>query len=519
MLLKKEKTMTIIFYLMLSILIILYFYKLGNIPSGFFCDEAEIGYHAYEIINNDTSGFINPFFYKHFHYVVGALPVYGAVFFVKLFGLNDHSVRLSSVFFSLLSLFVLYKIFKKIKAKYTIFLVIMFAFTPIFFHISRINFGHLISFFFLILGYYYYIKPNPWLSGIFFSVSLYGYSGFILGTSGLIFSIILTEIFINRYKLKKYKNILIILFILFLSSTPILKITITNSQYLQRLSDKNQNSLDFFTKEKIINIIKNYPKYYSYDFLFARGEVEMPGSFITRHSVHGAGIFFKTSLIMLIFSFIGLFSKKILEKRYYLPFFILFLIYPLPDIITTNIDSPPYSFSIFSTIIFYPFLIAFGFNFLVKLNPYINTRKITTFLFIFFLIELIIFYKNYLNYPLKSSDYWGWQYGPKEIIKQFLLKNKEYDELFMTGSFNEPGVFLKFYDPQKRCRNCFIGSLEKHNPDKRQLFAIREDELSNSLIDDRFIVKIQNIIYYQDKKPAFYLVEIKDKHYSKTNLD
>ncbi len=99
MVLKKEKTMRIIFYLMLSILIILYFYKLGNIPSGLFCDEAVIGYRAYEIINNDTSGFINPFFYKHFHYVLGALPVYGTVFFVKLFGLNDHSVRLSSVFF------------------------------------------------------------------------------------------------------------------------------------------------------------------------------------------------------------------------------------------------------------------------------------------------------------------------------------------------------------------------------------------------------------------------------------
>ena len=245
---KKEYISIVLQTVVILVIIFLYLYKLGDIPAGLFCDEALIGYRSYELLNKNLSGFVNPFFYNHFQYILGSLPVYGTVPFIKLFGLSDSSVRLASVFFALLSLYVLYRTLKVMKANYVILTVIIFAITPIFFHLSRINIGHMFPFYFLILGYYFYVKSNAWLSGLSFAISLYGYGSFILGTSALIFSIILIEIIINKFEFKKYRKILIILFIFILSSLPLVKMVITNPQYLKRLKDKNQNTLTFMSK-------------------------------------------------------------------------------------------------------------------------------------------------------------------------------------------------------------------------------------------------------------------------------
>lgn len=503
---KKKYISIVLRVIVILIIIFLYLYKLGDIPAGLFCDEALIGYRSYELINKNLSGFINPFFYNHFQYIYGAVLVYATFPFIKLFGLNDFSVRLASVFFALLSLYVIYITLKTMKARCKVFSVVLFAMTPIFFHLSRINFGHLFSFFFLALGYYFYTKSKPWLSGLSFAASLYGHSSFVLGILALLFSIILSEIIFNKLNLNKYKSIIIILFVFLFFSLPLVKMSLTNPIYLKRLKDKNQNTLTFLSKEKIINIIKNYPKYYSYDFLFSKGEVGMPGSFITRHSIPGSGSFYKVSLPLILLSFAILLTYKQKQNKYYIPFFILFFLYPLPDIITTNINSPPYSFSISPTVIFYPFLISYGLNFLDLAKKYLNIKRLLIILSIIFLVEFIGFYKNYLTYPLKSSDYWGWQYGPKEIISYFLKEKNNYDELFMTGSFNEPDIFLKFYDPKGICSNCFIGSINRYDSNKKQLFALRPEEFNNY---PQFKTKIKKIIYYPNNNSAFYIIEVK----------
>jgi predicted membrane-bound mannosyltransferase len=44
------------------------FYQLGNIPFGFFCDEASVGYNAYSLANTGTDewGVKWPLFFKAF---------------------------------------------------------------------------------------------------------------------------------------------------------------------------------------------------------------------------------------------------------------------------------------------------------------------------------------------------------------------------------------------------------------------------------------------------------------------
>jgi hypothetical protein len=113
----------------------------------------------------------------------------------------------------------------------------------------------------------------------------------------------------------------------------------------------------------------------------------------------------------------------------------------------------------------------------------------------------------YKKYPLYSSDFWGWQYGPKEIINYFITQSRNYDELYMTGYFNAPEIFLKFYDPKRECFNCFIGGRDKFNPKKRQLFALRVEEVEQHKKEIKNF-RIKKIIYYPNGSKAFYIGEV-----------
>lgn len=485
--------------------VIIYLYKLGSIPYGFFCDEALTGLRAWELINGNFSNFEGPFFYHHFNYIFGSLSVYATAPFVFIFGLNEFSVRLTSVFFAFLSLVILFLIFKKIKSTNILFTIILFMVSPIFFHLSRVNFSHLPSLFFLITGYYFYINSliknnylNSIMSGIFFGISLYGYPGFVIGTGAIIFSILLTELVYNKIDLSKYKKIILLIISFFVLSIPIIYSVLFSPNFLLRLKEKGLNINRVNYKDSVIELISNYPKYYSYKYLFLNGEE----SAIYRHSIKGNGLFLTTSFFLLVISFIFLLVKN-KNKRYYLPFFILFFIYPIPDIITTNNGDQPYTISIFATIIFFPFLINYALDSLIKVK-FFNHKLFISAIYAVVCIESIIFFNNYLQYPIYSSDYWGWQSGPKEIISYFKSQTKNYDELYMTGSFNAPEIFLKFYDPESKCNNCFIGGIYQLDSNKKQLFAFRITEINDIkkiMLNKKF--KIKKTIYLPNNSPEF----------------
>lgn len=499
----KKKSAVFLIFLFLTIL---YLYRLGTNPPAVFCDEALIGLRAGELIRGNFSNFYNPFFYKHFKYVLGNFPVYSNAIFVSILGLNEVSIRLSSVFFAISSLILLYKILRIMKTSYPLFSVIFFGLTPLYYHIVRTNFGHMSSLFFIFLGYYFYLKAQEkqgflysCLAGGAIAIASYGYAGFILASAIFIIALGFKDLIHahKNAKLIKRTFFMFLFFLIFL--LPVVHGALKNPDFLNRFRDKTGKNQSFISHEKIYKMVKNYPKYYSLNYLFIKGENGIPHAFITRHSVPGNGIFFKLALPILIVSFLALFSKSSKNKIEYLPFFILFFIYPLPDLMTTNDNAAPYSYTVFSTIMFLPFLISFGLNFIKRKWP--KLIYIIIFLFIF---ESLQFLNNYKNYPLVSADYWGWQYGPKEIVSYFSDKHVEYDELFMTGNFNEPDALLKFYDPENKCSNCFIGGLDRINTEKKQLFAMTIDEYRKA---PEYKKDIKKIIYYPDNKAAFYIVE------------
>lgn len=98
-------------------------YKLGDIPAGFFCDEASIGYNAYSLLHTgkDEYSISFPIFFKAFGEYKNPIQIYSTVPFIAAFGLNEVAARLPSTIYGILCLIAIYaltnELFKHSKQK------------------------------------------------------------------------------------------------------------------------------------------------------------------------------------------------------------------------------------------------------------------------------------------------------------------------------------------------------------------------------------------------------------------
>lgn len=510
------------FTLVLLAFIISRAWNFNTNPLGFFCDEAEIGYNSYLLLKNGLTQFITPLFYKHFEYIFGALPVYATSPFVYIFGLSEFSVRLSTLFYSTSCLILIFLILKKMKSFWPVLVVLYFAFTPIYFHFSKPNFGLMPSFLFILLSYYLFLFINnkkkssiiyPFLSGALLGISAYG-NGAYLVTSILFFIILLLTLILENIKTKKnIKNTLFFIFSFCLVYIPIILAILFNNAYVSRINQKDELNKDLNVKKRIVKVISNYPKYYSLDYLFFKGEIDMNGGYVKRHSVQGNGELYRSSLPIILSALVlfVFFDKDRKRKKLYLPFFLLFLAYPFSDVLTTNYGKPPYSISVFTTIFFLPFLVSYVFSFIKENRRISNNKKkvIAIFILLIFLIEAMFFLINNNKYSTYSSGYFGWQYGYRPVMEIFKQKEKYYDELLITHRFNRGEVLLSFYNTEINCRKCRV----MNNPieidsNKKQLFALRKDDIKEAKEKyKRLRFKVTKRIYLPDGSAEIFIGE------------
>lgn len=487
-------------------LIGLYTYRLGDVPAGLFCDEAEIGYHAYQFLHHDKSFLITPFFCRHFQYIIGALPVYTALPFVGLFGLTEFSVRLASACFGLACLGLLYVLLRLLEIRPAAVVVLQTALTPLFFHLSRVNFGHLPACFFLLLGcvcYFLAQTRTPWLaflSGLSFGISVYGYPSYLLATPLLIALLWVSELFYNRGQWRRYWPIVLTSLAFALCCLPVVAMLARRPEFLNRFREKSRAQPVLGTAA-IERLGRNYGKYFSYDYLFRKGEEDYEGVLIRRHWVRGNGLFLAVTFPIVLAGLVLFFLDRGPHKKLLLPFALLLPLYPLPDLLTTADRAPPYSFALFATLVCVPMVTACVFR---------GRGNVSRALGVVATCGIVIagaeFLGNYWRYPLNSADYWGWQYGPKEIVRYFQEHKDSYDALYMTELFNAPESLLRFYDPERRCGNCFIGGIENLRGRVRQLFAVRVEETQQRKWRARF--EVRKVIRYPNGSPGFLIVEL-----------
>ena len=488
-------------FLILFLAFFLRFYKLGQTPFGFFCDEASIGYNSYSLIKHgsDEWGANWPMFFKAFGEYKGPVMIYSSLPFVYLLGLNEFSVRLVSVLYGTAAILAVYLLSKQIfNSKIALLSSFFLAISPWHIHFSRVSLEGLTPFvFFTTLATYFwliFIKKHKfgYLSVFLFSLAFYSYF-----PARIFIPLYFLSLFLSAYpSLKKDLSKLIKLFVFSLILITPMIFHLISGDGLSRWQQVKGNS-------NLLNLTKKYFEYFSPNFLFFQGDIGLTGQFITRHSVKGMGELYLIQLPLIILGLI-FFIKTKFKKEYLILFFWL-LFYPFCDLFTLSI-SPQATRSLIGVLPF-QILSSVGVFQLLKLKKNKTYQIVTAFVLSLLIIFSINNFKKlyYQEYNLYSSDYWGWQSGPREIMNYFKLHHQDYDRLCLEEKFNAPGIFIKFYDPNNLCQDkCQICQISSLNYNQKQLFAVSGKTFEQL---DKSTLNIKKIINYPNQQPAFYLID------------
>jgi len=517
------------FFLLALILLIgftLRFYKVEEIPTGFFADEAAIGYNAYSVLTTgkDEHGVSFPFYFQSFGDWRTPVPIYTMIPFIAIFGLNEFSVRFTMVVYGTLSILLLYLFVRELFLKYKN-LNEQFALTSSFFlaispwhiHFSRSGFEFTTMPFYLLAGLFFLFRflhrdqknKDLILAVIFFIISFY--TAYVIQLVLLPFLLGIFILYLKTFIPKHLKLIIICLLIFIFGLVPFI-VSASSGQSTSRFIHISPLTNGKSINELIQPMAKTYIDHFSLDFLFFKGDIDMPGHFISRHSIRGMGelYFFQLPLI-----FLGIILLILRARKIFVLLFLWLALYPIGSTMTAE---GPFSHRSLFGVIPFQILSAIGLiTFIYYSIRLIKNSKlrvvISGILISIFIIIGSLSIKDYINkhfneYPLYSSDYWGWQDGPEQIMNYFLAQKDNYDQMYISGEFNGgPQIFIKFYDPQNTCQNkCRGGGFESYDPTLHQLFVLSPGLLENSIFKKQFLVK--KTIYYPNGNVSFKIGEI-----------
>ncbi|RJQ35877.1 phospholipid carrier-dependent glycosyltransferase [Candidatus Microgenomates bacterium] len=503
-------------YLTLSIIVIIGFtlrvYRNVEIPPGFFADEASIGYNAFTLLTkgSDEAGNRFPILFQNFgNFYRPPISIYISSVFVYFLGLNEFSVRLSAAVFGTLTIITVFYLSRILFSSDKIGLLssLFLAISPWHIHFSRINQEFIYLVFFLTLSIHLFLltfkNKKPFfliLSFIMFGLSLYTYV-----TAYFLIPIFLVSIlFIYRKNVLKIKKVFFWGLAIFFIMTLPLVIGLTNGKTLSRFYQVSGVNKEKTNITIISGAINTYVNHFLPEFLFEKGDIDYHNHFITRFSVRGMGQLYWFQLPLIV---LGLILAARKNKNSFLLLFAWLIVYPLGSTMAPFADGGgPFSMRSITGVIPFQILSAVGFIYLFSLIKK-NYFKI---IMGFILFTIIIFsfktylYNYFIKYPLYAADFWGWQYGARDIVKYFSENELKYNELIMIPEFNAPDIFFKFY-ASGNCFKCKLGTpSESYNPKLKQLFAVSQ----NYLEEHSYQFKTLKTIYYPNKKVAFQIGEV-----------
>lgn len=492
------------------------------VPPGLFADEAEIGVQSWNLLHGHASTSMIPFFYHHLEYDhVGTLPLFATAPFVGIFGLTEHALRGASAFWTILAAIVIYLTLRRLRVPYAVVPVLVTMVSPLVILIARTNFGHAPSLFAMGAGFLMWMIARQaerhylaLAAGIVIGISAYGQPSYYIAAPLLFLAIGVTEIAYNRLDWQAYRSVAWLALGAMLILLPVPYRALTYDPFLDRYRDKTEGAAHGI--ERLENLIKAYPDYFSYDMLFVRGT----GGWQTRHTLVGAPWFFATVAIMLAVGLVSLVAVRgDASKRYFWPMALVLFLYPIPDVVSRPPGDPPYSFSLIWGAIAIPFVAGYGLIGVQRLAKkvtltiprpsliYAGAILAATF------ISLFGFWRgSFANYPNVAADYWGWQFGARPIAEAFESHAGEYDQFLFSPDFNAAYVLEDFVMHGSDIADITtVGGLDKIDLTKRQLFAVREssfDQSKGSQYPAQSYMKVIGTIDYPNGSTAFYLVTV-----------
>jgi 4-amino-4-deoxy-L-arabinose transferase-like glycosyltransferase len=461
-------------FLVVFVALFLRFYQLGNIPAGFLNDEANAGYDAYSILltgKDQWNNFLPVNNFIGFGDFQPPVNRYSLLLPIKIFGLNEFSVRFMSALAGVLSVAVLYLLVSKlVNQKAAFFSALLLAIMPWAVGLNRIGHESNLAILFSIAALFFGLVPKSgkslFFSVFFLSLSMYTYSAYIL-YAPLVLIVIL---YVNYKKERGYGYLLkpLVLFLILISpiifqknsasvrfSQVGLTTNVNSIGLMNNLNDQRGQCLTTFspiickiTDNKAIlfpsAFIKNFLSHFSPNFLYISGTP-------TQFSIlPQRGLDYLLNFLPLIAGVV-FFLKNSKQRKLNNALIILFLLSPVPDSFTSDGNYTRAS-------MMQPFLALFGGLGIYYFLDFLKDKKRLRYLFTalillvisFSLVSFFIIYSTYFknNYSIYS------QYGYKDLMKKVSLYKNDYAKIYISRHLNDAKqyayyLFYTKYDPRK----------------------------------------------------------------------
>ena len=469
-------------------------------PPGFFCDEAATGYNAYKILmtGKDEYGKSYPLLFQSFGDFKSPVFIYSAVLPVAIFGVSEVSIRFTSVVYGMLGILGTFLFARELFSNRWIglFSALILAITPWHVHLSRVGFDvNLQSFFVpaMLWSFFFFFKTKSFVSFMVFCLlAVLGFWSYVAARISISVVILLSLCayphFLKNVLLKKKSVILTIVVMCVMMG--FVYITMKNGSFMGRYKQLTAGE-----SREMLDYPRAYMKYFSPDFLFLKGDTQMPDQNISRHSIIGFGELHHYQLICMAWAIFGIFYLKKYRK---MGLFLLALIasYPIAGVVASNVPSATrvaHASALFAV------LSGFGMYamFSIRIRGYRYIGAVCGICVgIFLLVNTSGYLRASKEYESLAYGHEGWQYGFRDSMAKLNAQRLNYDDLIITHRFNAAEILLAFYNVNKLCLNCVI----MHNPiniepDRKQLFSLRSSDIdeAKSLYPDYSFVQIDSI--------------------------
>lgn len=448
----------------LSLALFLRSYHLDILPPSLFADEVDAGYQALVFNQNKTDYFGNKF-PIHFHSFSDwrtSLYIYSISFFQNITHNSDLAIRLPSVVFSVVSVFLFYLLTNSLFAS------LLLAISPWSIHYGRSGFEVSGMLMVILAGLYFWKKylQTHYLYQLLLSIFFFSLSPYFYSTSKLFLIIIALLIFIIWYKnIIKFKishlvcgGVLAIILMLPLISDTLKGQAGFRFSYISIFSDPQisktidyQRYQDIYTthqgktgvetslSSKIFHnkygliagkFINNYFSSFSTDFLFTSGDKN------PRHGFGDHGLLYYLEFFLIIMGLINVIKNRNSDKLGIFFVWIL-LLAPIPFALTRDSLGPHAT----RLILMLPSLVYLSYQGILYLK-FISRWTILPVIALY-LISFASFWHYYqFDYPQLSAM--SWHTGMKEAV----IAAKKYQLPTYFSNAYEPFLpFFLYYQP------------------------------------------------------------------------
>ncbi len=447
------------------------FYKITQVPTSLNWDEAAFGYNAYSILltGKDEYGIKLPLEFKSVGDYKCPLFVYFTVPAVKLFGLNEFSVRFISSFFGALCIAVFFLVVWELfgDLKLCFFSSLLLAVSPWHLQFTRAQGDVAISSFFVLFGFWQFLRwikngrpVSICLAFAAFALTFYAY--FAERFFVPVFFLVLC-FFFRREILSRKKSFALGAIVGLLTVAPLLSAMISSGQkskilmttifgyrqaetYLEKMKLEDQSPLIFglFHSPLIeypLMIADHYLNHFSPYFLFISGVKD------DRQRIEGMGMLYWSDTILLAFALWAV--VKGIKKRKALFLVLAWLaVSPLPSVITRD---PVHARRAFNMV--YPLCLLLGMGLvkfleIVKKSVFWKKAIFSLAFFGFFLWSFSLYLLSYYVFtPLRTAaGPGGWNYGYRELVQFVSSLKSKYEKVIIDTSYQGPYLFFLFYE-------------------------------------------------------------------------